>query len=140
MKNMLSLWISFFELQFWIYNLSNIVLKQSSVVFLYFFLQYESKMFTICWPPTYPAFTLVYNWPTTHPPQYVNINCEWLLSKHIQVVNLKSKLSLLIIVNHTGWEVWLMYQGHRKLLQSGWARPKILLLLPKIGWANAPFL
>ena len=30
-------------------------------------------------------------------------------------------------------------QGRRKLLQSGWARPKINSLVVKSGWANVPF-
>ena len=30
-------------------------------------------------------------------------------------------------------------QGRRKLLQSGWAQSKTILLLVKSGWANVPF-
>ena len=30
-------------------------------------------------------------------------------------------------------------QGRRKLLQGGWARPKMILLVVKSGWANVPF-
>ena len=32
-----------------------------------------------------------------------------------------------------------LMQGRRKLPQSGWARPRTILLLVKSGWANIPF-
>ena len=33
-------------------------------------------MFTIYLPATYPTFTFIYIFLTTHPPLFVNVNCE----------------------------------------------------------------
>ena len=33
----------------------------------------------------------------------------------------------------------ILHQGHRNLFQSGWAKPRIILLVTKSWWADVPF-